>query len=101
MADYLKLGYIPDGASTYAVSASLDYAYDDWCVAQIAKQQNQLDDYKVLMKRAQNYHLLWDPSVGFMRPKDAQGQWIEPFDQFAWGGLCGRRPVAKQLVCAA
>ncbi len=86
LADYLKLGYIPDGASTYAVSASLDYAYDDWCIAQIAKQLNRLDDYNILMARAQNYRHLWDPGVGFMRPKNADGQWIKPFDQFAWGG---------------
>jgi predicted alpha-1,2-mannosidase len=86
LSDYLKLGYIPNGASTYAVSATLDYAYDDWCVAQIARQQNRLDDYKVLMARAQNYRLLWDTNTGFMRPKDAAGHWIEPFDQFAWGG---------------
>jgi predicted alpha-1,2-mannosidase len=86
LTDYLKLGYIPDGASTYAVSATLDYAYDDWCVAQIAKQQNQLDDYKELMRRAQNYRLLWDPAVGFMHSKNAEGQWTEPFDQFGWGG---------------
>jgi predicted alpha-1,2-mannosidase len=86
LADYLKLGYIPNGASTYAVSASLDYAYDDWCVAQIAKHENQLEDYKELMARAQNYRLLWDAGTGFMRPKDAAGHWIEPFDQFAWGG---------------
>jgi predicted alpha-1,2-mannosidase len=86
LADYLKLGYIPDGASRYALSTTLDYAYDDWCVAQIAMQQNQQDDFKILMKRAQNYRRLWDPSVGFMRPKTADGHWVEPFDQFAWGG---------------
>jgi predicted alpha-1,2-mannosidase len=86
LVDYLKLGYIPDGASEYAVSASLDYAYDDWCIAQIARTENQLDDYNILIKRAQNYRLLWDPSVGFMRPRNADGQWITPFDQFAWGG---------------
>jgi predicted alpha-1,2-mannosidase len=86
LADYLKLGYIPNGASTYAVSATLDYAYDDWCVAQIAKRQNQQEDYETLMARAQNYRRLWDASVGFMRPKDPAGNWIEPFDQFAWGG---------------
>jgi predicted alpha-1,2-mannosidase len=86
LADYMKLGYIPDGASTYAVSATLDYAYDDWCVAQIAKNQNQPDVYQTLMARAQNYRHLWDPTVGFMHPKDAAGHWIEPFDQFAWGG---------------
>lgn len=86
LADYMKLGYIPDGASEYALSATLDYAYDDWCVAQIAKEQSQTDDYNALMARSQNYQHLWDPSVGFMRPKDASGKWIEPFDQFAWGG---------------
>jgi predicted alpha-1,2-mannosidase len=86
LADYLKLGYIPDGASEYALSATLDYAYDDWCIAQIAKEQNRAGDYDTLMARSQNYQHLWDPSVGFMRPKDANGNWIEPFDQFAWGG---------------
>jgi len=86
LADYVKLGYITDGASQYAVSATLDYAYDDWCVAQIAQTENHLEDYKLLMERAQNYRRLWDASVGFMRPKDAAGHWIEPFDQFAWGG---------------
>ncbi len=86
LADYLKLGYIPDGASTYAVSATLDYAYDDWCVAQIAKAQGQTNVYQTLMARAQNYRLLWDANVGFMRPKNAAGHWIEPFDPFAWGG---------------
>ena len=86
LTDYLKLGYIPDGASTYAVSATLDYAYDDWCVAQIAKRQNQMEDYKILMMRAQNYRRLWDSGVGFMRAKDAAGRWVEPFDPFAWGG---------------
>jgi len=86
LADYLKLGYIPNGASTYAVSATLDYAYDDWCVAQIARDQNHPDDYQTLLARSQNYRLLWDPGVGFMRPKDAAGHWIEPFDQFGWGG---------------
>jgi predicted alpha-1,2-mannosidase len=86
LGDYLKLGYIPNGASTYAVSATLDYSYDDWCVAQIAKKLNHMDDYETLMARAQNYRHLWDSGTGFMRPKNAEGQWIEPFDQFAWGG---------------
>lgn len=83
---YLKLGYIPDGGCAYALSTSLDYAYDDWCIAQIAKQLGHLDDYKSLMAQAQNYRKLWDPSVGFMRPKNPDGDWSGNFDQFAWGG---------------
>ena len=86
LADYLKFDYIPDGKTKYAVSTTLDYAYDDWCVAQIAKQQGDLDTYNALMARAQNYRNLWDPSVSFMRPKNEAGEWIVPFDPFAWGG---------------
>ncbi len=86
LADYLERGYIPDGASTYAVSASLDYAYDDWCVAQMAKRQNRMEDFKVLTERAQNYRRSWDSGVGFMRAKTKAGSWVEPFDAYAWGG---------------
>ncbi len=87
MRDYLKNGYIPDGSTQYALSATLDYAYDDWCVAQIARQQGEPDVYKTLMERAQNYRKLWDPGVGFMRPRNKlNGAWVEPFDEFAWGG---------------
>ena len=81
---YLKLGYTP--GIRYSVSTALDYAYDDWCVARIAKHLNHADIENELMVRAQNYRKLWDPSVGFMRDKKADGQWVEKFDEFAWGG---------------
>jgi len=84
MADYLKLGYTP--RAKHSVSATLDYAYDDWCLAQMAQQLNHSEDAKVLMERSQNYRKLWDSSVGFMRGKNADGSWVEPFDEFAWGG---------------
>ena len=84
MADYLKLGYAP--SAKHSVSATLDYAYDDWCVAQMARLLNHPDDAKTLMARSQNFRKLWDPSVGFMRGKNADGTWVEPFDEFAWGG---------------
>ncbi len=86
LAPYLKVGYVPDGASTYAVSTTLDYAYDDWCVAQIAKQLGHDDVCKTLLDRSRNYRNLWDASVGFMRAKNADGKWSEPFDPFSWGG---------------
>ncbi len=85
LADYLKLGYTPDTVR-YSVSTTLDYAYDDWCVAQLALRLNHPEIAKTLLARAQNYRNLWDPGVGFMRAKNAEGQWIEPFDPFAWGG---------------
>jgi len=87
MKDYLKFGYItPKGGVNYCVSCTLDYAYDDWCVAQMAKIYGEPEVAKTLMVRAKNYPILWDASVGFMRAKDADGKWIEPFDEFLWGG---------------
>ncbi len=86
MADYLRLGYLPAGGVRYWVSTSLDYAYDDWCCAQAAKLTGHADDYRTLMQRAQNYRKLFDPAVGFMRGKDAAGQWTPGFDPYAWGG---------------
>jgi predicted alpha-1,2-mannosidase len=86
MRNYLKLGYLPAKSATYWVSSTLDYAYDDWCVAQAAKLMHHPDDYALLMKRSMNYRNLWDPSVKFMRGKDADGHWADAdFDEFAWG----------------
>ena len=87
MEDYLRLGYVPARKTEYWVSMTLDYAYNDWCVAQAAKRMGQADDYRALMKRSQNYKKLWDSSVGFMRGKDEAGNWSgRGFDQYAWGG---------------
>ena len=84
--EYLRLGYVPDGRCQYAASAGLDYAYDDWCVAQAARKLGKMHDYRVLMDRAKNYRKSWDPSVGFMRARKPDGQWVDHFDEFAWGG---------------
>ena len=87
MEEYLRLGYVPARRTEYWVSMTLDYAYNDWCVAQAAKRMGKTDDYQALMKRSQNYRNLWDPATEFMRSKDAQGNWAERnFDQYAWGG---------------
>ena len=84
-ATYLKLGYLL-GPQYGAVSTTLDYAYDDWCVAQMARQLNHPEDAKILMERAQNYRKLWDQALGFMCEKKEDGTWIEPFDEFKWMG---------------
>jgi predicted alpha-1,2-mannosidase len=74
---YRDLGYVPveDGA----VSLTLEYAYDDWCAAQIAKALGKLDDYQYFLRRAQNYRNVWDPSAGYFRPKHRDGSWVEGF----------------------
>ena len=63
-----------------SVSVTLEHCYDDWCLAQLAKELGKEDDYKLFMKRAHNYMNLYKPSIGLMAPKSADGNWIEPFD---------------------
>ncbi|MGB4846099.1 MAG: GH92 family glycosyl hydrolase [Ferruginibacter sp.] len=62
-----------------SVSKTLEYAYDDWCIAQFAKKLGEEDDYKYYIKRAQNYKNLVNLQTGFMRPRK-NGNWISPFD---------------------
>jgi predicted alpha-1,2-mannosidase len=80
VAAYAKLGWVPFDKENESVSKTLEYAYDDYCVAQLAKALGKQDDYEQFMKRAGNYRNLYDPSVEWMRAKDSQGRWHEPFD---------------------
>ncbi|OKY26547.1 GH92 family glycosyl hydrolase [Thalassotalea sp. PP2-459] len=74
-----KYGYIPSELEVEAVSKSLEYAYDDWAIAELAKAIGKDDDYQYFTKRAQSYKNLFDKRVGFMRGKDQSGQWVENF----------------------
>ncbi len=86
--DYIKLGYVPyDHGVHESVACTLEYAYDDFAVAQMARALGKDDDYKMFMSRAGNYRNLYDASTGFMRGKKSDGSWIEPFDPLAWGGV--------------
>ncbi len=77
---YKKLGYVPADKEGESVSKTLEYAYDDWCIAQIAKYLNKKDDYKYFMNRAGNYKNLFDKSTEFMRGKNSDGKWVEDFN---------------------
>jgi len=78
---YKKYGYIPHNLLDESVTITLEYAYNDWCVAQIAKKLGKEDDYKYFQKRSRAYEHLFDAETGFMRGKDATGEnWKEPFD---------------------
>ena len=83
---YLKLGYIPDGAIRHATSATLDYAYNDWCLSQIAAKLGKSDDAQIFAKRSLNYRNVYESSTQFMRARDENGAFIEPFNEFSWGG---------------
>jgi predicted alpha-1,2-mannosidase len=75
-----QYGYIPSDLEEESVTKNLEYAYDDWCIAQVAKDLGYEEDYTYFMKRAESYRLLFDPSTGFMRGKMADGSWRSPFD---------------------
>lgn len=78
-----------------SVSVTLEHAYDDWCLAQMAKELGKKDDYNLFMKRAHNYQNLYKPEIGLMAPKSADGKWIEPFDPMYSGGFAGEGYFAE------
>lgn len=80
IGDYIDLGYIPAERSGTSVSNTLEYAYDDWCIAQIAKKLNKQDIYNEFLKRSGNWVNNFDKSIGFMRPKMADGTFKKDFD---------------------
>lgn len=78
---YKKYGYIPYELLDESVTITLEYAYNDWCVAQVAKALNKTEDYQYFIKRSQAYKHLFDKETGFMRGKNKEGtKWHEPFD---------------------
>ena len=79
LASYKKYGYIPADKESESVSKTLEYAYDDWSIAQMAKDLNKPADYKYFIQRAQSYKNLYDPQTGFMTPK-IHGLWKYPFN---------------------
>jgi predicted alpha-1,2-mannosidase len=80
LKEYRELGYIPADKVNESVSRTLEYAYDDWCIAQVAKHLGADEDYKTYSSRAEYYKNLFDASTGFMRGKLADGTWRSPFN---------------------
>lgn len=76
---YKTMGYIPSDKEGESVSRTLEYAFDDWCIAQMAKETGNTMDYGVFIRRAQHYKNLFDASNGFMRAK-SNASWFVPFD---------------------
>ncbi|MEN9322522.1 MAG: hypothetical protein RL699_302 [Bacteroidota bacterium] len=76
---YKKQGFISMDDEHESVSKTLEYAYDDWCIAQMAKLLNHPADYTYFMKRSQSWKNVFDNTLGFMRPKK-NGGWDKPFE---------------------
>ncbi len=72
---YKGLGYVPVDKTNESVSNTLEGAYDDFCVAQVAKAVNKLDDYSLLIKRSKNYVNVYNPATGMMAPRNSDGTW--------------------------
>lgn len=83
-----KYGYMPQNLQGTSVSITLEQAFDDWCVAQVAKKLGHETDYERFSRRAMFYKNLYDPQTGFFRPKDDKGNWIEPFDPLSYEQPC-------------
>lgn len=97
MKYYEERGYVPDGRKdvegmhTTGASMTLEYAYQDWCLAQMAKTMGKLQDYEFFMKRSRNYRNLWNPESGYMQPRGEDGNWLPCFDPLELtekGGFC-------------
>jgi len=77
---YMDMGYVPEDKNGASVSKTLEYAYDDWAIAQAAKKLGKTDIYKEFSKRAENYKNVFDSKSGFMRPKLNDGSFKKEFD---------------------
>ena len=83
---YLDKGFIPAERSGISVSNTLEYAYDDWAIAQAAKKINRMDVYETFMKRSENWKNNFDAGIGFMRPRLADGTFKKEFDVYSTHG---------------
>lgn len=77
---YMEMGYVPEDKNGASVSKTLEYAYDDWAIAQAAKSAGNNEVYQEFIQRSENYKNVFDTTSGFMRPKLSDGSFKEEFD---------------------
>ncbi len=83
---YLDYQFVPENLSGNSVSKTLEYAYDDWCIAQMAKKLGQDSLHAIYQKRAAFYKNQFDSSIGFMRPRMSDGSFKKEFDVLSTHG---------------
>ena len=86
VAEYEKLGFIPCDVAGDGVAETLDSAYGDFCIAQVARAAGMQDDAAMFEARSRNWRNIFDAKTRFLRGKLADGSWLEPFDPHTWGG---------------
>ncbi|WP_405269784.1 GH92 family glycosyl hydrolase [Cellulophaga sp. Ld12] len=86
---YIENGYVPYpipegdfGSHQDGASMTMEYAYQDWTLAQLAKKLNHTEDYEYFMKRASNFKNVFDTEMGWMRPKNVEGEWKKDYDPY-------------------
>ena len=80
IGDYMKYGYVPADKSSNSASKTIEYAYDDYCISQMAEKMGKPDVASKYSKRAEAYNFIWDSGSGFMRAKKSDGTFQSPFD---------------------
>ncbi len=89
LRDYMRLGYVPEDKEAESVSKTLEYAFDDWTIARMARALGKNDIAAQFEKRARNWHNVFDPSIGFARARLSDGKFRVPFDPAAAGENSG------------
>ena len=84
--EYNNNGYVPYPEFKEATSKTLEYAYDDFCILQMAKKMELADDISQFQDRPFNYRNVFDSTTNFMRGRKSDGSWLTPFDPIEWGG---------------
>ena len=82
---YIKYGFIPSNIKKESVSCLLEFAYDDWAIAQMARAMGKTDVYNTYIERSQNYVNVFDGATKFFRGKRMDGNWETPFNSFQVG----------------
>ena len=86
LGDYIDKGYVPNELTATSASNTLEYCYDDWTIYHAALLAGREDIAEKYRARALNYRNIFDPALGFARPRNSDGSWREPFDVLqTWG----------------
>lgn len=93
--EYARIGYVPFDHENESVSKTLEYAFDDYCIAQMAKKLGKTDDYIYFKKRSEAYKNIFDPSTKLMRGKDSKGNWRTPFDPHGYIEDLAKRDITE------
>lgn len=80
IGDYMKYGYAPADKTSNSASKTLEYAYDDWCIARMAEKSGNRGLAGIYNRRARSFERIFDESAGFMRPRLSDGSWQTDFD---------------------